>query len=338
MGSAMPFDIKVMTRNLYVGADFQAVIHAALADRDAVPKAAAVLYAELRASDFAGRANCIAREIATHLPHVVGLQEAFVLRHRTPSSLVTHPFKDVLAEDIVLDYAQILVDCLEARGLSYTRAVAVAGNDNQAPAGTPPALEDVRLTDGEVILVRNDLAECGIEVTGGAGHMFAARSSYGPFQDIRAWAHIDLVARDQSLRIITTHLQPLVTDGSAALQQAQAEELLTSHAYRRDPLIVMGDLNSRGDGSTTTTFRLFTEAGFADAWAAAGEGPGHTCKAEELRDPERQFDERIDYVFSRNGIEAIDAVVTGDDPANRTATGLWPSDHGGVVATLRLGD
>jgi hypothetical protein len=28
--------------------------------------------------------------------------------------------------------------------------------------------------------------------------------------------------------------------------------------------------------------------------------------------------------------------VVGNDPANRTASGPWPSDHGGAVMTLRL--
>ena len=28
--------------------------------------------------------------------------------------------------------------------------------------------------------------------------------------------------------------------------------------------------------------------------------------------------------------------VTGDDPAERMPSGLWPSDHGGVVSTLEL--
>jgi endonuclease/exonuclease/phosphatase family metal-dependent hydrolase len=334
----MSFEIKVMTRNLYVGADFQALIRAALTDLNAVPKAAAALVAEIHASDFPARAECLAAEIAAHRPHVVGLQEAFVLRHRKPSSLVVPPFKEARAEAVLLDFAQILLDCLSRRGLRYSRVVAIAGNDNQAPTGTPPALEDVRLTDGEVILVRSDLAELGIEVADTAGHVFSARGSFGPFQDIRAWAHVDLVVNGRQLRIVTTHLQPLLSDASAALQVAQAEALIALHSSRRDPLIVMGDFNSRADGSTTPTSRRFTEAGYIDAWAAAGEGSGFTCKAEELRDPARRFDERIDYVFCRNVSKVVDAAVTGGDAMNRTASGLWPSDHGGVVATIRLAE
>ena len=28
--------------------------------------------------------------------------------------------------------------------------------------------------------------------------------------------------------------------------------------------------------------------------------------------------------------------MTGNDPSERTPSGLWPSDHGGVVSTLNI--
>ncbi len=101
-------------------------------------------------------------------------------------------------------------------------------------------------------------------------------------------------------------------------------------------MIVIGDFNAQAQGGTAATYASFVNAGFKDAWVEAGQGPGLTCKPEELRDPARGFDQRIDYVMCRNGLTPVEAIVTGNDPANRTASGLWPSDHGGVVATLRL--
>jgi hypothetical protein len=35
-------------------------------------------------------------------------------------------------------------------------------------------------------------------------------------------------------------------------------------------------------------------------------------------------------------VEAVAAEVLGEEPEDRTAAGLWPSDHAGVVATLHL--
>ena len=54
------------------------------------------------------------------------------------------------------------------------------------------------------------------------------------------------------------------------------------------------------------------------------------------------FDHRIDMVFGRSAQGAGYAVdkgrVTGTSVTDRDpATGLWPSDHGGVVLRLRLG-
>ncbi len=332
----MPVDIKVMTRNLYLGADLQPVIDAVLTDRQAVPRMAAAVFEQFHASDFPARADCLAAEIAAHRPHVVGLQEAFLLRHRKPSSLLVPPYKEQPAGDVVFDYERLLLDRLAARGVVYSSIVTTAGNDNQAPAGGPPALEDVRLTDRDVILLRGDLAELGFGIRNAGAHVYAARISYGPFKDIRTWAHVDLAIGRRTLRIVSTHLQPELTDERAAVQVAQAEELIGAHAGRRDPLIIMGDLNSRPDGSTTATYGRFMDAGFRDAWTESGQGPGFTCKPEELRDPARAFDQRIDFVLHRHGPDAVEVVVTGNDPANRTPSGLWPSDHGGVVATLRL--
>ena len=48
------------------------------------------------------------------------------------------------------------------------------------------------------------------------------------------------------------------------------------------------------------------------------------------------LDERIDFVFHRGGFRTLSVDVTGDELADRTISGLWPSDHAGVLATLRL--
>jgi hypothetical protein len=44
---------------------------------------------------------------------------------------------------------------------------------------------------------------------------------------------------------------------------------------------------------------------------------------------------RIDLILFR-GFAGVDNMkVFGDLPSDRTPSGLWPSDHAGVVATLR---
>ena len=42
-------------------------------------------------------------------------------------------------------------------------------------------------------------------------------------------------------------------------------------------------------------------------------------------------------VLGKGAVEELDSKLIGDDPANRSGTDLWPTDHGGVVAKLKVG-
>src|SRR5918996_2222897 len=97
----------VMTRNMYVGADVDAVI-AALASPDPVDDQASLLaaIATLQATDFPARAVAIAREIDRTRPHVIGLQEV----SRVDISLPP------LGIDVHLDFLPALLAELAARG------------------------------------------------------------------------------------------------------------------------------------------------------------------------------------------------------------------------------
>ena len=65
--------------------------------------------------------------------------------------------------------------------------------------------------------------------------------------------------------------------------------------------------------------------------------PGFTCCQDaDLLNPTSKLSERIDLVLFRGNFSAIHADIVGDNPANRTSSGLWPSDHAGVVATLQF--
>ena len=59
-----------------------------------------------------------------------------------------------------------------------------------------------------------------------------------------------------------------------------------------------------------------------------------------MNDPDtRRIDHRIDLVLARTvdgaPMPADKGRIVGVDPANRSAAGLWPSDHAGVVLRLR---
>src|SRR5687767_1396805 len=89
LAHALPFEITVMTRNLYFGADLGPLLQAG--NVPALIGATTVAYGQVVASDPAARIARIADEITAAQPHIVGLQEAVLWRTRTPSGFVGPP-------------------------------------------------------------------------------------------------------------------------------------------------------------------------------------------------------------------------------------------------------
>jgi endonuclease/exonuclease/phosphatase family metal-dependent hydrolase len=139
---------------------------------------------------------------------------------------------------------------------------------------------------------------------------------------------------------VNTHLE---TRAFPTIQVLQATELLLALGAQHGPVLLVGDFNSDPDGSSTPTYELITKAGFVDTWTRrlGPPEPGYTCcQAPDLRNEESLLHRRIDIVFGRGlGLRPsrveVDAWVVGDEPADRTPSGLWPSDHAGVVTELR---
>jgi endonuclease/exonuclease/phosphatase family metal-dependent hydrolase len=103
-------------------------------------------------------------------------------------------------------------------------------------------------------------------------------------------------------------------------------------------VVLVGDLNSQPD-DTAGAYGTFAAAGYVDAWVVVhGPEGGFTAGQTELLDNvPSKLDHRIDFVlYQPRGIHAVAAEVLGEELDDRTPTGLWPSDHAGVVATLHL--
>ena len=102
------------------------------------------------------------------------------------------------------------------------------------------------------------------------------------------------------------------------------------------PVVFVGDFNSI-PGSPA--YNKFINAGFADAWSLKRPGnPGFTCcQNTTVNNPTSQLSERIDLILFRGGaIQVVDIDLVGEKPSDRTSSGLWPSDHAGVVAKLKI--
>ena len=145
--------------------------------------------------------------------------------------------------------------------------------------------------------------------------------------------------KGKKFRFLTTHLE---VEGFAATQEAQAQEFLAGPARTRGTVIATGDFNSAADpgptDDTTTTYADLTSGWFKDAWWANPGDPGFTCcQNGTLSNPTSQLASRIDLVLTRGRVSTRSARVVGDTLIpGATSLPLWPSDHAGVVATLRL--
>jgi endonuclease/exonuclease/phosphatase family metal-dependent hydrolase len=152
------------------------------------------------------------------------------------------------------------------------------------------------------------------------------------------------------LRLFVTHLNWRFDEGH--VREAQVREIaarveaVVQGAPRSDlPALLVGDFNAEPDSDEIRYLRGLTSLGasrrtyFQDAFALAGDGsPGHTfSRRNPFAAPLREPDRRIDYVLvhgaGENGRgEVVEARVCFDAPVDNT----FPSDHFGVVATIRV--
>jgi hypothetical protein len=325
-GNGEAGEFTVMTRNIYVGTDIDILM---VTPPEEIPVVVAQLWGEIQATDFADRAEALADEIAAAQPHLVGLQEASLFRAQSPGDfLIGNPQP---AEDVILDHVDVLLDALADRGLSYSAVAICTGMDVEVPmAVSPTELDDMRLTDHEVILARNDVGISNVEERN-----FTVNLEIPLLTILRGWVAVDATIGGETVRFLSTHLEP--PEVAPQVQLAQAAEIMTELAGEILPVVVVGDLNSAADGSSTTTYADFLAAGYSDAWTAGGTGAGLTCcHDDDLQNATTVLVKRIDYILFRGGLEVVSADVVGDDPAERTLAGLWASDHAGVVATLRF--
>jgi endonuclease/exonuclease/phosphatase family metal-dependent hydrolase len=307
---------------------------------------AAETFAKIQATDFPARAEALADEIGAADPHLVGLQEATLYRIQTPGDAALGGMTP--ATTVFQDFLAILLDALRARGLDYHVAVVQENTDAEVPAFTGngpdglPTFTDVRLTDRDVILARSD-----VEVAGAEHAHYAVNQPVviggRPVLFLRGWLSVVTSVGGHTFRFFNTHLE---TEMFAAVQTAQATELLGITRAVPLPVLLVGDFNSAASGTQTPTYGLLTAAGFHDAWLdVKPSAAGLTCcHAADLRNDESTLDRRIDLVLlgpgfrtrQRSQVSGVRATVVGDEPADRTPSGLWPSDHAGVAATLNV--
>jgi endonuclease/exonuclease/phosphatase family metal-dependent hydrolase len=343
--SGPPVPVKVMTRNLYLGADLIPVVTAMTLEE--IPMKVAALYKTMKASDIPGRAKLLADEIATAQPDLVGLQEAVIFYKQVPSDF-SFANPAVNADKVEYDFVQLLLDELTARGTEYVSAVIAKNSDVEFPAADEGQTFDVRMTDRDVILARKGTR---VETANPTSTLYPTHLKFSipfgsttgvPVDLVRGLGRVDATVAGARFTFVNTHLE--VGGGGnneqarallAPLQEGQARDLLNLLKPVSGPVVLVGDFNSPADRSGTMSYSTVA-GGFTDAYAKLFPGmPGFTC-CTDIAAPATMPTQRIDIVFFRGGATAQTIEQVGVDPAKRTPVGLWPSDHAGLVATLQV--
>jgi endonuclease/exonuclease/phosphatase family metal-dependent hydrolase len=315
-----PDVLRVMTQNLYIGADL--FLLAGAAD---LPAAVEQLWTDMLASDFPARAKVLADQIEVADPDVVALQEVALWRIQSPGD--HFPLPD--ATTVQVDFLAALTQELQARGLAYQVVEVGTNADFELPGSSG---NDYRLTDRDVIL-----GKPSVPVVATAAGTFAHLGTLAvtlPGQTIptsvtikRGWISADLRAGGRTVRLFDTHLEAFSTD-VASLQVA---DLLAVADPAARPTIIAGDMNLPPDTAGYAAF-LVPATRLGDAWTFAnGADPGLSCCWNaDLRGG--TLTSRIDLVFATPELVTSTAALL--DVGAHTPGGLAPSDHLGVTATF----
>ena len=319
-------EFSVLTHNTYFGADLRPVI-AATSPQEVIA-AVTEAWSHVQASKIPERALKIAQAIARVQPDLVGLQEIVQLFHG--------PFDRMTLE---YDFLDLILEALRAHGVAYS--IVAIQNDFDQPI---PASADgifFRFVDRHAVLVRTTPASSiqPLRIHSGTFQNLHPLGESGLLAVPRSWIAVDAKVGAAEFRFIESHIESY----EAGVQLAQAGELIAGPANIERPVVMVGDFNSNGNQDPavldcTPTYPALIGAGFRDSWAVVNPGDlGNTgVQAADLRNPESTLDRRIDLILVRGEAVSVSATLVNATPDARTASGLWPSDHAGVLATLAI--
>lgn len=346
--------LRVMTWNVYVGADVDPILEA---DPQDIPVEVAKAFQVLQSTNFPERARAFARKIALSRPHLIGLQEISTVRLQAEGDFFVNPTPN--AEDVLYDYLDILLGTLRDWGLDYELAGVVQNADIELPmivSQDPLQFSDVRLTDFDVVLARKD-----VEILNVIARNYDERlivpvphpADPNFFIDVRrGYVAVDARVGAKTYRFASTHLEPFQPPAPAPpeyfqlVQSAQLVQDLADGAPAEAPILIVGDLNTPAQTSLTPSGPAYDflvgVAGYVDIWPhnlLPGQGEGLTNPHDaDLRNKTVNFTKRIDLILVQNpALGPVYSWVVGDEQRDRTyPSRLWPSDHAGVVARLRI--
>ena len=285
--------ITVMTQNLDEGTDFTPLFTATSGRR--FLSAASAIFDQVVASDILGRARLVAREIAAAMPDVVSLQEASLWQWQSPIGPAS------------IDALNALERALAAEGTHYAPVSVLAEFSGVVQV---QGFGQVSFLDRDALLVRTDQPpgrlRAGNVQRGHYATMLSVPTVAGTVTVPRGWISADLTVRRRKVRVIATHLE----SSSAAVQQAQGDELLAGPASTSLPVIIAGDLNTgpqASGGFVSPTYQRILESGFTDTWPVTNPGVAGLTTAFHAQDPYGPAvpDKRVDLVLVNGNLRSV---------------------------------
>ena len=347
--------VKVMTRNIFLGADLGPALNAN--SFQVFTAANGAILREVEATDFPRRAIGLAQEIEQKKPDLIGIQEGAWWRTGPPPTLeapyAQGPNGIFTATTDRYNFLQILLGALEDRGLNYEIAVEKVEFDFEAPTdydnnpntGLFGGEVMGRLTMRDAILVNEDSkvkAKLKNPQSGTYSSLFTPNIAGIDVPVTRGWTAGDVTVQKgqgkskvkKKFRFVNTHFEAFDDRNQRpSIRAQQASEVVSGPASKKRT-IMLGDFNSDVPGlrpGDEQAFQVILDAGFK---RRATNDPLSCCVDNLFTSPPSEWNHQVDHIVTNMGNKAklVKSSVTGLEQVN----GIYNSDHAGVFSKLKL--
>lgn len=348
--AAKPATVKVMTRNLYLGADLGPGMDAT--SLQGLVDGAGKILNQVDANKPAVRMHGVANEILASKPDVVGLQEAALWRTE-PCDRNPIPPK---ATSVRYDYIKLILSHLEkqyrvaAVKPEFDFEVWANTDGNEQTSGGPncPNGSELngRLTMRDAILVRR-----GVKVSnrkmGTFKTLLQVKPAGVPIDVTRGWVAADVTVAKHKLHVVDAHLEAFdnsatnptnqnTSVGNGEIRAAQAKELAGIATSGKLPTILVGDMNSdvktKVKPGDELAYRALLDANFVERSTSKN----GCCLNSDVLDggSPKDFDHRVDHIMTDapSKVKLVKSKLTG----TKKFRGFWDSDHQGLFSELRI--
>ena len=360
--------IKVMSRNLYLGAD----VGVALQLIPNLPAAAQFMWKQVQETDFSKRKDILVSEIQSESPDVIGLQEATIWYCQAKpwsKKVEVFNFTNQLLQALNGTYIIAEKDGRKAFNPGYSIGpIPFLTRVNDAKTFQPLFGQDhadCGFQIGDALLIKSELKQY-INQVGNTEYDAVYKVVPTLMEIYRGYTWADITMQGSNVRFVATHLESLWDANKVPKAADQARQLVKDLASTQSPIVVIGDFNSDprdprqkgyanpGEqptasekcpaGSTQcSAYKVMRDAKFTDAGPDASDPATFTWGMNALLtgpDPARKtaasamgntygFTDRLDYIFLKNGIDVLTSKIIGQAPP-------YGTDHAGVMAELNV--